>query len=86
MINAYFYHEESDSFFIAELSYAKEDHNIQTIYKIGLCVRFTTAEFHHRVIKRTRNLAIRYQHQSLINISKEWVVIDKEMQPLNLPF
>lgn len=86
MINAYFYHEESDSFFIAPLSFANQDHNIHTIYKIGLCVRFTTAEFHHRVIKRTRNLAIRYQHQALIEISKEWVVVDKEMQQLNLPF
>ena len=57
---------------------------MHTIYKVGLCVRFTTAEFHHRVLKRAQRLSVRYHHKELVELSKEWIVDNGEM--FEVPF
>ena len=90
-MKAYFYHAESDTFFIDSID-IDIYHGPDTIYKIGLCRYFTTPEFHHRVIRRNQRINKRYlfsqvrQGFNLIDESKLWVVENKEMKALDKPF
>ena len=84
-LKAYYYHDESNGFFIEDLDkYDEMRDGMHTVYKVGLCVRFTTAEFHHRVVKRTQRLSVRYVHKELVVMPKEWIVDNGEM--FEVPF
>ena len=84
-LKAYYYHDESNGFFIEDLDkYEEMASGMHTIYKVGLCVRFSTAEFHHRVIRRAQRLSVRCHHKELVELSKEWIVDNGEM--FEVPF
>ena len=84
-LKAYYYHDESNGFFIEDIDKYKEMAScMHTIYKVRLCVRFSTSEFHHMVLKRAQRLSVRYHHKELVELSKEWIVDNGEM--FEVPF
>lgn len=55
-MKAYYYHSESDSFFIAPLSYDREDKGIDDVFKVGLVYNKSVKELKKRLRKRGWNI------------------------------